>query len=126
MRTSWGPPSRIGKNGRVTPGLWRNLGDRAAVWPGSNHPLGATWSAEATNFAVHAPRADAVWVCVFDEDGAETRHELTEQSLGIWHGAVPGVPGVRVKSLPLSSVSVPVALRWSAVDADVAGAAVFS
>ncbi|MFA6300466.1 MAG: glycogen debranching enzyme GlgX, partial [Nocardioides sp.] len=76
----------------MTPGLWRNLGDRAAVWPGSNHPLGATWSHEATNFAVHAPRADAVWVCLFDEDGAESRHELTEQSLGIWHGAIPGVP----------------------------------
>ncbi|GAA4693839.1 glycogen debranching protein GlgX [Nocardioides nanhaiensis] len=75
----------------VTPGLWRNLGDRAAVWPGRDWPLGATWSAEATNFAVHAPQATAVWVCLLDDEGGEVRHALTEQSLGVWHGAVPGV-----------------------------------
>ena len=35
-----------------------------------------------------------MWVCLFDDadgDDRETRHELTELSLGIWHGAVPGV-----------------------------------
>jgi glycogen operon protein len=90
------PPSTlargIGNNATVTPGLWRKLGDRASVWPGRNHPLGATWSPESTNFAVHAPSATAAWVCLFDDDGAETRHQLTEQSLGIWHGALPDVP----------------------------------
>jgi len=86
----------IGNNATVTPGLWRKLGDRASVWPGRNHPLGATWSPESTNFAVHAPSATAAWVCLFDDDGAETRHQLTEQSLGIWHGALPDVlPGAR-------------------------------
>ncbi len=80
----------------VTPGLWRKLGDSSSVWPGRHHPLGATWSPEATNFAVHAPAATAVWVCLFDDGGAETRHQLTEQSLGIWHGALPGIaPGTR-------------------------------
>ena len=80
----------------MSPGIWRNLGDRASVWPGRNHPLGSTWSEESTNFAVHAPNATAMWVCLFDEEGQETRHQLTEQSLGIWHGAVPGVaPGTR-------------------------------
>jgi glycogen debranching enzyme GlgX len=80
----------------VTPGLWRKLGDSASVWPGRNHPLGATWSPEATNFAVHAPSATAVWVCLFEDGGAEIRHQLTEQSLGIWHGALPDVaPGTR-------------------------------
>ncbi len=59
-------------------------------------PLGATWGAEATNFAFHAPRATAGWVCLFDDDGVETRHRLTEKTLGTWHGAVPGVvPGTR-------------------------------
>jgi glycogen debranching enzyme GlgX len=77
---------------RVTPGLWRNSGERAAVWPGRNHPLGSTWSEESTNFAVHAPQAYGAWVCLFGEDGRETRHRLTERSLGIWHGAIPGVP----------------------------------
>ena len=37
------------------------------------------------------PGGDRLWVCLFDEDGSETRHELTERSLGIWHGALPGV-----------------------------------
>ncbi len=66
------------------------------MWPGSSHPLGSTWSPEATNFAVHAPRATAAWVCLFDDEGGERRHRLTEQELGIWHGAVPEVaPGSR-------------------------------
>jgi glycogen operon protein len=81
---------------RVTPGLWRSRGEHSPVWPGRNWPLGSTWSEEATNFAVHAPRATAAWVCLFDEAGAEQRHRLTERALGIWHGAIPGVrPGTR-------------------------------
>ena len=50
-------------------------------------------------------KVEATWVdvCLFHDgpggpDGAEveTRHRLTEQTLGIWHGAVPGVePGRR-------------------------------
>jgi pullulanase/glycogen debranching enzyme len=31
-------------------------------------------------------------VCLFDEAGTETPHVLTEQTLGIWHGALPDVP----------------------------------
>ncbi len=61
------------------------------MWPGRNWPLGATWSEESTNFAVYSPEADAVWLCLFDDDDEETRYELTEHSLGIWHGALPGV-----------------------------------
>jgi glycogen debranching enzyme GlgX len=83
----------------MTPGLWRSLGDRAAVWPGRNWPLGATWSAGSTNFAVYAPDATEVWLCVFDdqdESGGEQRFPLTEHSLGIWHGALPDLaPGTR-------------------------------
>ena len=80
----------------VTPGIWHHEGETAEVWPGRNFPLGATWSAESTNFAVHAPRATGVWVCLYDDEGTETTHPLTEQSLGIWHGALPDVsPGTR-------------------------------
>ncbi|MFC7493655.1 MULTISPECIES: glycogen debranching protein GlgX [unclassified Nocardioides] len=79
---------------RVTPGLWRSRGERAPVWPGRNWPLGSTWSPESTNFAVHAPQASAAWVCIFDEHGGERQHRLTEQALGIWHGAIPDLaPG---------------------------------
>ncbi|MDF1606493.1 glycogen debranching protein GlgX [Nocardioides sp. YIM 152315] len=80
----------------MTPGLWRSRGERAPVWPGRNWPLGSTWSEESTNFAVYAPRATAAWVCLFDDEGGEQRHRLTEQALGIWHGAIPAVtPGTR-------------------------------
>ncbi|GAB4006061.1 glycogen debranching protein GlgX [Nocardioides ultimimeridianus] len=63
----------------------------AEQWPGQNWPLGATWSAESTNFAVHAPGATRLWLCLFDEDDRETAYELTERSLGIWHARIPGV-----------------------------------
>lgn len=80
----------------MSPGFWKTDGERVPVWPGRNYPLGSTWSEEATNFAVHAPAGTAAWVCLFDDAGTETRHRLTEQALGIWHGAVPGVsPGTR-------------------------------
>ncbi|WP_240641426.1 glycogen debranching protein GlgX [Nocardioides ferulae] len=75
----------------MTPGTWRSHDDRADVWPGRHSPLGSTWGQEATNFAVWAPEATGVWVCLFDDDGHETRHRLTERTLGIWHGAIPGV-----------------------------------
>ena len=77
--------------GRVTPREWTAAGESVAVWPGRNWPLGATWGEESTNFAVYAPEATCLWLCLFDEDGTETQHELTERSLGIWHGALPGV-----------------------------------
>ncbi|NYD41304.1 glycogen debranching protein GlgX [Nocardioides panaciterrulae] len=75
----------------MTPGMWSHLGQTASVWPGRNYPLGSDWSEESTNFAVYAPAATRAWVCLFDEDGVESRHQLTERSLGIWHGALPGV-----------------------------------
>ena len=71
--------------------MWDHADETTTVWPGRNWPLGATWTAEATNFAVYAPRASAAWVCLFDETGTtRQRIELTEHSLGIWHCAVPG------------------------------------
>ncbi len=76
---------------RVTPGTWSATDESVAVWPGRAWPLGATWSAESTNFAVYAPDATALWVCLFDDADVETRFELTEKTLGIWHGALPGI-----------------------------------
>jgi glycogen operon protein len=70
---------------------WRHVGERAPVWPGYHQRLGATWSEESTNFAVFSPEATAIWVCFFDDRGREARHQLTEHTLGVWHGAVPGV-----------------------------------
>ena len=70
--------------------MWSRRGETTAVWPGRTWPMGADWGEESTNFAVHAPDATAVWVCLFDDhrddgddDGSdrETRHVLTERSL---------------------------------------------
>ncbi len=79
---------------RVSPERWRwrTRDETLSVWPGRHQELGATWGPEATNFAVWAPAASAVWVCLFDDDGAETRYQLTEQTLGVWNGQIPGVP----------------------------------
>ncbi len=79
----------------MNPRVWTADDDAEAVWPGQHQPLGATWSPEATNFAVYAPEATLVEVCLFDDgDGGERerRFPLTEYTLGIWHAAVPGVP----------------------------------
>ncbi len=78
----------MAQNGRVT--------TPPPVWPGAPEPLGATWTPEATNFAVYSPEASGVELCLFDDQGQELRLPLTERTLGIWHGAVPGVtPGTR-------------------------------
>ncbi len=76
----------------INPWRWSTRDEVNAVWPGHHQQLGASWAEEATNFAVWSPEATAMWVCLFDEDGTETRCRLTEHTLGVWHGAVPGVP----------------------------------
>ena len=75
----------------MAPGQWTERDQRAEVWPGRGWPLGATWSEESTNFAVSAPEATCLWVCLFDDEGVESRHQLSEHTLGIWHGAIPDV-----------------------------------
>ncbi|WP_029150185.1 glycogen debranching protein GlgX [Microbacterium indicum] len=78
----------------MSPRIWREIGESTTVWPGRNWPLGATWTPESTNFAVYAPDATGMWLCLFDADGSETQLPLTEHNLGIWHGALPGLePG---------------------------------
>jgi isoamylase len=66
------------------------------VQPGRPFPLGATPTAEGTNFAISSEIADAVEVCFFDQDGDERRVELPARTAHIWHGLVPGTgPGQR-------------------------------
>ena len=61
------------------------------VWPGTHERLGATVTDDGTTFAVWAPEATRVDVCLFDAAGTETRLALPEHTLGVWHGTVPGV-----------------------------------
>ena len=60
------------------------------VLPGSPSPLGATLQADGTNFAV-VSAADGVLLCLFDEDGNESRIPLPERDGEVWHGFVPGI-----------------------------------
>jgi glycogen operon protein len=66
------------------------------VWPGWAYPLGATWDGEGVNFAVFSENAESVELCLFDDEGGETRAPLREVTAFVWHGYVPGLsPGHR-------------------------------
>jgi isoamylase len=66
------------------------------MWPGRPYPLGATWDGGGTNFSLFSEHAERVQLCLFDDDGEETRIELTERRALNWHCYLPGVgPGQR-------------------------------
>ena len=66
------------------------------VWPGEPYPLGSTFDGVGTRFAVVSSVAEKVELCLFDEDGQETRVELPERSGDVWHAELPDVaPGQR-------------------------------
>ncbi len=66
------------------------------VWPGEQYPLGATWDGVGTNFSVFSEAAERVELCLFDDDGVESRVDLPEVDGFVWHGYLPGImPGQR-------------------------------
>ena len=66
------------------------------IWPGTPYPLGATFDGGGTNFSLFSEVATRVELCLFDDQGTETRLDLTETTALCWHGYVPGVkPGQR-------------------------------
>jgi isoamylase len=66
------------------------------VWPGRPYPLGATYDGAGTNFSVFSEVADRVELCLFEEDGSETRIAMPEVTAYCWHCYMPGVgPGQR-------------------------------
>jgi len=68
----------------------------AFIWPGQTYPQGATFDGDGTNFAVFAENAERVEVCLFDDEGFETRLRLPESTAFVHHGYVPGIgPGQR-------------------------------
>nr|MBA2498088.1 hypothetical protein [Acidimicrobiia bacterium] len=42
------------------------------IWPGEPYPLGATYDGVGTNVSVISSVAEAVELCLFDDDGTET------------------------------------------------------
>jgi isoamylase len=54
-------------------------------------PLGARVEGDGVSFAVFSSVADAVEVCLFDEQDRETRSQLESDEGYIWRGRVPGI-----------------------------------
>lgn len=64
--------------------------------PGAPYPLGAHWDGHGVNFALVAPHADAVDLCLFDAEGRQeqARLRLPASADGVWHGYLDGAaPG---------------------------------
>ncbi|WP_245646921.1 glycogen debranching protein GlgX [Microtetraspora niveoalba] len=72
------------------------MNERREIWPGDPYPLGAAYDGAGTNFALFTEVAEKVELCLFDEEDAEERVQLTEVEGFVWHCYLPGVgPGQR-------------------------------
>jgi len=66
------------------------------IHPGDPAPLGCSYDGIGANVAVFSEVAEAVEICLFDDDGEETRCELPDRTGYVWHGYLPDVtPGQR-------------------------------
>jgi glycogen operon protein len=63
------------------------------VWAGLPYPLGATYAGWGTNFALFSEVAERVELCLFDDDGTETRIDMSESTGYVWHAYLPRVGG---------------------------------
>jgi glycogen operon protein len=66
------------------------------IWPGKPYPLGANFDGTGTNFSLFSEVAERVELCLFDDQGQETRVDLPESTALCWHGYLPNIrPGQR-------------------------------
>jgi isoamylase len=66
------------------------------MWRGRAYPLGATYDGAGTNFAVFSEVAELVELCLFDDEGNESRIPLPEVDGFVWHAYLPHIePGQR-------------------------------
>jgi glycogen operon protein len=66
------------------------------VWPGRPFPIGTTWDGAGTNFSIFSEHAESVELCLFAEDGVETRIEMPGRRALNHHCYIPGIgPGQR-------------------------------
>jgi isoamylase len=67
------------------------------VYPGSSHPLGATWDGNGVNFALYTENATGVDLCLFDAALGKpevARIKIKEVTHQVWHVYLPGIrPG---------------------------------
>src|SRR6185295_6434399 len=52
-------------------------------------PQGVSCDQDGANFVLFSTHADKVELCLFDEEGGETRLEMPSRSGDLWHGYVP-------------------------------------
>ncbi|MCC6438189.1 MAG: glycogen debranching protein GlgX [Acidimicrobiales bacterium] len=65
-------------------------------WPGYAYPLGASYDGSGTNFSLFSEVAEAVELCLLDDDGNEECVGITEVDGFCWHVYLPGIgPGQR-------------------------------
>ncbi len=58
--------------------------------------LGAIYDGQGTNFGVYSKNAEKMELCLFDEQGNETRYEMTKNKKDVWNIYLPDVkPGQR-------------------------------
>ena len=101
-----GPAPRRGPGstmGRVIPESWhwRTRDETLAVWPGRHQELGADLGIRRRPTSRSGrPRRRRCGSACSTTTGAETRHQLTEHTLGVWHGQIPGVPRRPAVRLP--------------------------
>src|SRR5574344_1242693 len=68
------------------------MGASFVLKPGREAPLGAFLDSEGCNFALWAPDASRVTLCLFDETDKESvRIPLTERKGHYWYGYVTGI-----------------------------------
>jgi isoamylase len=66
------------------------------IWTGQPYPLGATYDGLGTNISVFSEVAERIELCLFDENQAESRYELSEVTGYCWHAYLPDMgPGQR-------------------------------
>jgi glycogen operon protein len=72
------------------------MSEKQTAWPGKPYPLGAIYDGEGVNFALFSDNAHGVELCLFDEQGKETRIKVNERTHNHWHIYLPGIkPGQR-------------------------------
>jgi glycogen operon protein len=67
-----------------------------SLLPGRPFPQGATADSAGTNFSLWSEGAERVELCLFDDDGRETRVDVVNRTAMQWHCFVEGIrPGQR-------------------------------
>ena len=76
----------------MTPDTDVNAMQRLQLAPGNTRTLGAVVSPQGVHFALAAPHAERVELCLFSDDGQHERQRLAmpARDNGIWHGFLPG------------------------------------